>query len=273
MDFLFRSPAKINLFLRVLRKRDDGYHDIASLMQSINFYDSLHFVFSDKDSLTCNDPTLSCGPDNFILRALLLFREKTGIREHFHIELEKNIPQQAGLAGGSSNCATTFFALNQICKTNISEATLRLWASQITTDAAFFFSTGTAYYQGAGESVASFEGLSWLMAQKIYLIKPSEGLSTKEIFSNLDLRECSSRDPKEILEGFLANKPFFCNDLEKAAYRLCPSLEHLRKELLLVGFDYLFMTGSGTAHVGLSSAEHKRFPYYSAINRSLDSWY
>jgi 4-diphosphocytidyl-2-C-methyl-D-erythritol kinase len=274
MVFTFRSPAKINLFLRILRRREDGYHDLASLFQGISFYDWVHFASSDRDTLTCDDPQLSCGSDNFITRALSIFKKHTGIRDCFEIRLEKNIPPQAGLGGGSSNCATTLFALNQLCKTGVPESTLSEWARQISTDAAFFFSTGTAYFQGVGERIESLSPMQWLLQQKIYVIKPLEGLSTKEIYHQLVLQECSSQDPRELLEGFVQQRPCFHNDLEVVAYRICPSLQKLR-EKFCTKFSHFFMTGSGTAHIGFSEKEHPdlSLPVYSTVNRVIGDWY
>lgn len=285
MTYCFRSPAKINLFLRILHKRNDGYHELASLFQAVNFFDHLAFSFSSEDKLTCNDPKLSCGIDNTIIRAIQLFRKKTGITHHFNVQLEKNIPQESGLGGGSSNCATTLFALNQICATKISQELLINWASEISADAPFFFSTGTAFCQGIGEKVQSLSPLPWLAQQKIFIVKPAEGLSTKTIFTHLDLEECSLENPHHLLENFLRNQPVFHNDLEGIAHKLCPALPSFKQELLKIGFDWLFMTGSGTAHIGLGEniniVPHLQKYFlsmeenisFSTVNRNIEKWY
>ncbi len=108
------SPAKINLFLRIMGKRPDGYHELASLFQAIGLGDTLTFTLTPQDSLTCSDPSLPCNDSNLIIKALHLFRRKTNLHIPVTIHLEKHIPTQAGLGGGSSNAATTLGALNTL---------------------------------------------------------------------------------------------------------------------------------------------------------------
>src|ERR1700733_15970617 len=110
------SPAKLNLFLRIVRRRPDGYHDLASLFQTVSLADTLHFSLSERDQLTCTDPALLTDHTNLVLKAVDLFRKKTGLSFGLKIHLEKHIPYQSGLGGGSSNAATTLWALNQLTK-------------------------------------------------------------------------------------------------------------------------------------------------------------
>ena len=106
------SPAKINLFFRVLSKRLDGYHDIASVMQAIDLGDVLTFTNHPRDQMTCSDPTLPCDETNLVMKALKRFREYYSLSS-VHIHLEKHVPMQSGLGGGSSNAATVLWALNE----------------------------------------------------------------------------------------------------------------------------------------------------------------
>ncbi len=108
------SPAKLNLFLRVLSKRKDGYHEIASLFQAIDFGDILTFALSDKDKLTSSDPSIPHDRSNLIFQAADQFRRQTGLHFGLEVDLEKKIPTQSGLGGGSSNAATTLWALNEL---------------------------------------------------------------------------------------------------------------------------------------------------------------
>ena len=153
------SPAKLNLFFRVLNKREDGLHEIASLMQVITFGDTLHFKASDRDCLTCSDPTIPVDRQNVICQALAIFRSKTGFKKPLAIHVDKHVPAAGGFGGGSGNGATTLWALNRISGLNIAEETLRLWAGAISSDAPFFFSSGTAYTTGRGEKVVSLPPL------------------------------------------------------------------------------------------------------------------
>src|SRR3989338_5817579 len=144
------SPAKINAFFRVLYKREDGFHEIASLYQSISLGDDLDISISDKDHFSCTESSL-LGEDNLVLRSLALFRKKTGCSHSFSVHLNKKIPIQAGLGGGSSNAATALFGFMKLAQLTIPKQILVFWASELGSDVPFFFSFGTAYATGRGE--------------------------------------------------------------------------------------------------------------------------
>lgn len=111
------SPCKINLFLRIIRKREDGFHDLASLFQAIGFGDTLELTplhEAEKDEFTCNMEGVPTDRSNLVLRALELMREKTGIRQYFRTNLIKQVPAQAGLGGGSANAATAMWGANEL---------------------------------------------------------------------------------------------------------------------------------------------------------------
>lgn len=250
MKFSLFSPAKINLFLRVLGRRQDGYHELATLIQTIDLADTLTFTLAKEDRLTSTDPTLPTDSSNLIIKALQLFRKQTGLNIPVDIHLEKKIPIQAGLGGGSSNAATTLKALNTLFHTQISNEELQSWAAELGSDVPFFFSTGTAYCTGRGEIV---QNVRHIPLPPFELRKPQEGLSTSEIYKALDLSECASHDPKQLLNDFLSGKLEFINDLEKPAFRLLPSLATFKQKLTEGGFTSSFMTGSGSAWVCLYS--------------------
>jgi 4-diphosphocytidyl-2-C-methyl-D-erythritol kinase len=243
------SPAKINLFLRVLKKRADGYHELASLFQTVSLGDTLTCALSKEDHFTCSDPTLVI-PSNLVLRAVELFRRKTGFRFSVAIHLDKEIPLQAGLGGGSSNAATTLWALNALQGFPYSEQELQSWSIELGSDVPFFFSHGTAYCTGRGEKVKTLPPLS---LPPLTLIKPTGGLSTPAVYQNLRLEECSSEDPEDLLADFYGGDPRYINDLEAPAFRLCPALAKIKARYHPIAF----MAGSGSAliHVGQGSLE------------------
>ena len=147
----FFSPAKANLFFRVVGKREDGYHEIASLFQTITLGDILRIEPAKVDSFICNDPQIAS--DNIVVRARDLFRQKSGIYQPVKIELEKAIPIQAGLGGGSSNAATALWAMNQITDKTVDVKQLQAWGAELGSDVPLFFSKGTAYCTGRGEII------------------------------------------------------------------------------------------------------------------------
>jgi 4-diphosphocytidyl-2-C-methyl-D-erythritol kinase len=269
------SPAKINLFLRILKKRTDGFHELASLFQAIDLSDKLEFSLSTQDILTCNNPHIPVDSRNLILKAVELFRKKTGIKFAVEVKLEKNIPHEAGLGGGSGNAATTLWALNQLLQKPASLEDLISWSAELGSDITFFLSEGTAFCTGRGELI---ENLKPFAKQKLWIAKPAEGLSTALVFNNLNLNTLENRDPLKILEHF-ATKPEYFNDLEETAFKLSPSLREYKENLLELGFENVCLSGSGTAFFCLGqppienlSKEFTLIPV-SFINRTKDHWY
>lgn len=270
-----RSPAKINLFLRILNKRPDGYHNLASLFQALDLCDELTFSFSEKDCLTCNHVKIPTDASNLILKAADLFRKKTGLQFGLSINLNKIIPIEAGLGGGSSNAATTLWALNQLCKTSISDDTLQKWSSEIGSDIPFFFSLGSAYCTGRGEIV---EPTSALPYHQVWIVKPKEGLSTKEVYGHMKTAELVQRDPLEHLKHSHLTYYHLFNDMEESAFHLCPSLNALKQQLQDAGFDKVLMSGSGTSFFCLGNGHPPQIQdafiaKASFLHRTPSSWY
>lgn len=274
-----KSPAKVNLFLRIVKRRSDGYHELASLFQAIDLFDTLDFSMDDVDTFTCSDPTLPNDDSNLVLKALRLFKTKTGIRKNFKIHLEKLIPQQAGLGGGSGNAATTLWALNRLCGDPATESQLMQWGSEIGSDISFFLSTGTAYCTGRGEII---ESLAPLDSTLLSIIKPPIGLSTPQVYSKVDVAALFPRDPKTVLQNFLKADPDYFNDLEPAAFNVLPELKKFKESLLKDGgFSTVLLCGSGSSFFCLGNgnpnavAGYPNFKNYSAhfVNRSPGSWY
>lgn len=147
-----RAPAKVNLTLEVLDKRPDGFHEIRSVMQAVDLYDTLRFEKADSLTLVCNDQRLQ-GPDNLVLRAAGTLREIAGCREGAAITLQKEIPAAAGLGGGSSDAAATLKALNTLWRLGLADSDLSLLAAQLGSDVPFFLRGGTALAEGRGDVV------------------------------------------------------------------------------------------------------------------------
>lgn len=267
------SPAKINLFLRVLNRRHDGYHQVATLVQAIDFGDILNFTLSDADSLICNNPDVPSDSSNLIFKAADLFRRKTGLRFGLKVELEKKIPLEAGLGGGSSNAATTLFALNTIYGYPFSIGELMDLATELGhADITLFFSSGTAYCEGIGENVHSLD--PFLENPSLWIVKPEAGLSTPLVYRTLNLEECAKINPQILLEQFQSGTIALYNDLEKPAMRLLPELAALKQKLLASGCSNVSMTGSGTAFICVSEKQPAPESFkIHFLNREKDQWY
>ena len=276
MPLTLQSPAKINLFLRIIKRRDDGYHELASLFQAISLFDSISFELHSEDKLTCSDPTLPLDSKNLVMKAAALFRKKTGLKFSLLAHLEKRIPYQAGLGGGSSNAATTLWALNELCGKPASLENLIAWSAEIGSDIPFFLTEGTAYCTGRGENLRH---LSRLRNTPLWIVKPKMGLSTPEVYGTLDVSILEKRDPEKSLCNFLAGHADYFNDLESSAFKIMPLLAKVKQHLVALGFDAVLMSGSGSAFFCMGDANPNElendFFYHKAqfVNRQPGQWY
>jgi len=245
--------------LRILRKREDGFHELASLFQTVSLMDKLDFweepaeegeplctMEVSHDSVGRDD--IPTDESNLVMRALQLYADKTGETRRIHCRLHKAVPAQAGLGGGSGDCATALFAANKLAGFKASQEELIEWSAELGSDITFFFSQGSAYCTGRGEII---EPVPALPATACYLIKPSYGCSTPAVFKALGLKpgdELPGGNPREMLEQFQASvfgAPYL-NDLEPPAFEVAPELKALRDELQTFGFAHVMMSGSGS---------------------------
>ncbi len=247
-----KVPAKINLYLRVLGKRDDGYHEIESLMQAVDIYDEITLERSDAIEITCDDPSLSRDESN------LAFKAATALQDRFYfpgvkIDLVKRIPSGAGLGGGSADAA---FVLRGLCRlyglTPAPDEILEI-AADIGSDVPFFLSGGQAQVTGRGEIVKSIHLPNHY---NIVIIVPPITTSTAEIYNDIKFDLTKDRDPillkKRIsVSRFSSLVKRFSNDLEEAVLSKFPELAELKETLMESGAVWSSMTGSGSAFFGL----------------------
>jgi 4-diphosphocytidyl-2-C-methyl-D-erythritol kinase len=270
----FRSPAKINLFLRVLHRRIDGYHELASLFQAITLSDFLHLKLSDVDCLTCTNAELPMDHKNLVVKALQLFRQRTGLKFGLTAHLEKNIPLQAGLGGGSSNAATLLWGLNHILNSPVSLQELIAWGAEIGSDVPFFLSQGTAYCTGRGEIV---QNLPFLKGEGFWIAKPSAGVPTPAVYAQLKVDQLEPRDPQHALGQWLGGNVIYFNDLEASALKMAPFLSEVKQSLLACGFSTVLLSGSGSSFICIGQPKEPlpslQFYQVSFINRDNHSWY
>lgn len=220
-----------------------GFHELASLFQSISLHDTLYFTLktgSDAsatcDTLECDTPGVPTDSSNLVLQALAKFREKTGTSVYFHVRLDKRIPHEAGLGGGSSNAATALWAANELTGRPESAQALAEFGADFGSDISFFLSSGTAFCTGRGEIM---DDVPYLGDRSLYIVKPAQGLSTGLVFKNLDIDHCSTEDPLELLSAMQRDVATarFVNDLERPSFTLMPSLKDLKEKLYGEGFD------------------------------------
>ncbi|GAQ81020.1 4-diphosphocytidyl-2-C-methyl-D-erythritol kinase [Klebsormidium nitens] len=287
------SPSKINLFLRVTAKRPDGYHDLASLFHVIDLGDRLKFTLGPgrKDALTSNARWVPLGKDNLVIKALDVFRAKTGIPQYFWIHLDKKVPTGAGLGGGSGNAATALWAANELTGRPASNAQLLEWSADIGSDVPVFFSRGAAYCTGRGEIVEDIQPPPVPLDTPMVLIKPRASCKTPAVFKKFSLERASSADPRELLRSITEHgirQEFCVNDLEEPAFEVLPSLKRLKERISSGGrgkYSAVFMSGSGSTIVGVGDPEPPQFIYDEEryqdvfteaayfLTREEDEWY
>ncbi len=235
-----KSLAKVNLFFRGLSKRSDGYHEIFTLMCKVpHLADLISVSLSERDFFSCNKSNLL--KDNLVTKSLDLFRKETGLNFSANIHLEKTIPVQAGLGGGSSNAATVLTLLNELQGSPLSKQDLMQLGSKLGSDIPFFFCKHAAVVSGTGEKIQEIV----IPNYQIEIHKPDFGLCTKEVYTNTTPQ--AKPDPETLLNSFLQGTPIPHNDLEAAAYKLRPELLQFRKKLKK-SYNFVSMTGSGSAH-------------------------
>jgi 4-diphosphocytidyl-2-C-methyl-D-erythritol kinase len=254
------APAKVNLYLEVLAKRADGYHEIATLMVAVSLYDVLEFKEDATGNihLHCDQPELSTGPDNLVCRAAALLRERTGRKSGLTMRLTKRIPLAAGLAGGSTDAAATLAGLNLLWGLDLAHQDLASLAAELGSDVAFFFSTPAAWCTGRGEQVTP---LTLGRPLWFVLVCPRFGLSTADVYRGVTVPE-HPQTGTEIREAAVAGNietmgRLLHNRLQPAAERLCPALAGYLAQLALLGPAGQAMSGSGTSLFALCRDERE----------------
>lgn len=263
MDVL--APAKINLTLRVLGKRPDGYHTLESVMQMLSLADRLTIETGGVGiQFSCSDPTLET-EENLVVRAARLLEPHCAIPRGAQIHLEKRIPMQAGLGGGSSDAAATLLALNELWEIRLTPDDLAALAAQLGSDVPFFLAGPTAVVQGRGESITpAFHA----MTVHVVIAKPATGLSTPAVYGALsaptitiDYTPHIQVETNTMLQALahenldaVANA--LVNDLEGPALNLMPALFRVRERMLEEGCLNVLLCGSGSAVFGICPDAH-----------------
>jgi 4-diphosphocytidyl-2-C-methyl-D-erythritol kinase len=246
------SPAKVNLCLRVLGKREDGYHEILSLMQPISLCDELTFARADGLRVRCPNSALPVDRRNIAYRAAEAFFDRIGAPPAIEITLRKKIPVAAGLGGGSSNAATTLMALNELSGSPLSREELLRMGATLGADVPFFIFGKTAWATGIGERLSEAPPLPplWFL-----LINPGFAVSTPSIYQGLNLGLTNGAINYSIPRFYTAEDVCraLANDLEKVTIRLHPVLERIKALLLAGGAGGALMSGSGPTVFGVFS--------------------
>ncbi|MCD4718581.1 MAG: 4-(cytidine 5'-diphospho)-2-C-methyl-D-erythritol kinase [Desulfobacula sp.] len=270
------SFAKINLFLYVTSKREDGYHNLYSLMTQIDLWDDIYIDFSQKElSIACDHPDVPSDESNLAYRAAVLFyhlfKKKSCEKKGLSIEIKKRIPPGGGLGGGSSNAATILTILNNYYKRPFSKAELMKIGLSLGADVPFFIFGSPAIAKGVGERL---EKVPNLRPYHLVLCDPGIAASTANVYKNIDFRLTLNQkyNMNTGLNIPLRGQEFdvrdqMHNDLEESACRLYPEIKETKEEMELLLQRRVVMTGSGSSLFALFSARENANKGYERLLR------
>lgn len=264
---LVKAPAKINLCLKVLRPRPDGYHDIYSIMQKVSLYDSIHLrVRGKKIVVETDNHAVPSGRENLAYKAAELFLSFTGIKSGIEIFINKKIPSGAGLGGGSSDAGAVLKALNFIFGTGMNTEELIGLAQQIGSDVPFFvYPSTSAIVEGRGELLRPVS-----IPEKWYLlVNPGVHIATGWAYNELDkVKNILTKQHNRVRILKLNKRSFFkglSNDLEKVSMEKYPVLNDIKSHLKRAGAITSVMSGSGSTIAGIFDSENDAKIAYNMI--------
>ncbi len=281
------APAKLNLFLRIVARRNDGFHEIESVMAAINIYDTLTFESIALDSIELNvvdafprstvgqlHSQAPAGPTNLVVRAAMLLKEYAGCRQGVRISLVKRIPSSAGLGGGSSDCAATLGALNRLWNLGVPPEKLAKLAGTLGSDVPFFLGkTPVALCTGRGELIEPLRvstGLHFVVA------KPASGLSTPAVYRACHPDQADQR--ADLFLKALSGGEIFRmarrlhNGLQAPAETLSSDVRRLRslfEQVSVVGHQ---MSGSGSSYFGVCRSRRHAMGIASRLKSAGIPW-
>lgn len=256
------SYAKINLFLEVIGRRADGFHDIETVFQTIELHDSLRFEACGGDvTLTCSDPLLECGDSNLVIKAARMIAAEVGVSHGARIHLDKRIPMAAGLAGGSGNAAATLLALNTLWDTRLSLDTLAALALRLGSDVPYCLTGGTMLGLKRGEVLSTLAPLpeTWFV-----LVHPAISISAARAYTSPHLRYADGPvDDGRTEASNVALRALYTNDYPRALFNRLegpifidyPEVADVKRRLLEAGCLGALMSGSGSTVFGVCASE------------------
>lgn len=249
--FIVESPAKINLGLNVVRKRNDGYHDLETIFLPIMLSDRITFCKSDKLMLRTDSVLLNELKDNLILKAIRLLEKQTNKTITLDIFVEKVIPIGGGLGGGSSNAATTLKTVNKLFNLGLSYNELSEIALELGSDVPYFLNPVPSYAESRGEILNS---LNIEIPYPILIVNPGIKIDTAWAFKKIkpvtpvkNLRQIF----QESLDDFAKLKSYVKNDFEEEVFNEFPLLKQIKEELYKQGAEFSLMSGTGSTVYGI----------------------
>jgi 4-diphosphocytidyl-2-C-methyl-D-erythritol kinase len=265
-----KAPAKINLSLDVLYKREDGYHEVEMVMTMVDLADRIEMQELPRDTIIISSQAgyIPLDEKNLAFQAARLIKDRYDVKQGVYIHLDKKIPVAAGLAGGSSDAAAALRGLNRLWKLDIPLAELQKLGAELGSDVPFCVSGGTAIARGRGEKLETIASppQCWVV-----LAKPPINVSTSDVYGRFKANDVTNHPSTALILEAIQNKDFdqLCgglgNVLEEVTLQLYPEVRHLKECMQKLGADGVLMSGSGPTVFGLVSKEAKVPRIYNGL--------
>lgn len=273
-SFTLPSYAKINLFLRVLGKRADGFHEICTIFQTVSLCDYLSFSENDELTLTCDNPEIPVNEENLIIKAARSLQNEFSVKTGAKIYLQKNIPAPGGLGGGSSNAAIALLALAKLWNLEIDFEHLCEIGKNLGSDVPFFFYGGTALGTGRGTEIFSLEDFR---KNFLLIVTPKVDVSTENAFTRLNAPDLTNKGSKSILQicrdevkSLYLRQSALKNDFERVIFEIEPETARVKEKLFYLQAKRALLSGSGASVSAIFDAEEQRRKAIEALKAERD---
>jgi 4-diphosphocytidyl-2-C-methyl-D-erythritol kinase len=273
-SFTLPAFAKINWFLRVRGRREDGFHEICTAFQTISLHDNLTFSESEEFSLTCDQPGIPVDERNLIFRAGAALREKFGIKKGARIHLEKRIPAPGGLGGGSADAAIALLGLAKLWQIEINFDDLCEIGARLGSDVPFFLFGGTALGYGRGTDILPVNERE---EKFMLVVAPQIDVPTAQAFAGLNAGGLTNQTPESILkycrseaEKLNLRHSNLENDFEPSVFKIEPEIKRVKEKLLQLGASQALMSGSGASVFAVFDKEETRQATLKALENEQD---
>lgn len=275
-SFTLPSFAKINLSLRILGRRKDGFHELCTVFQTVSLKDEITFAEAEEIVLSCDDENIPTGENNLIVRAARKLQEKFAVEKGAEIHLEKNIPAPGGLGGGSSNAAVALIGLARLWNIKIGLTELVEIGKTLGADVPFFFCGGTALGVGRGNEISPLVDLT---EKNLLVATPAVSVATSDAFARLNAARLTNERSKSILEicrNQEKNVDFtqanLTNDFEETVFAREPEIERVKQTLLgFAGAKSAALSGSGASVFAVFETRKHRREAFDSL-KSETSW-
>ena len=257
--------CKINLGLNVVRKRTDGYHDLETVFYPVPLTDKLEATVGNGADGTCSlslsgNPIEGNAADNLIVKAYNLLAADHRL-PHVDFDLEKHIPSQAGLGGGSSDATYTLRLLNELCQLHLDSPTLQRYAARLGADCAFFVTAEPSFATGIGDVLTPMaDECAHLKGLYLLIVKPSVAISTAQAFSFIKPQSPIIRCKEVVAQPIDEWRDRLGNDFEVSIFNIHPEIRSVKQQLYTMGATYAQMSGSGSAFFGIFNEAPTRLP-------------